>query len=770
MKKPEFKNIFKNKVRMCSASAATITLAAHLLLIMFAGSWIIFKHVLKQNAQLTAVTENRPKLERRKLQSPERVEQLQKRALSSRIVSKKISFSNPEFVLPDTGEVGALKTQKSGLPGFDASRALRNLSRSSGVRPSYIDFFGIRAESEKAVFLIDASAAMLGDSTGGFLTYDYIKSEMTRIASELKPSMLFNLIFYDRQRVYMFRSQLVPGSRENIKAFSEWAQKINKDPAHSGLAEDQDNYQRPAPYSTAVGSDCTDWLQALQAALEQHADTVFLLCAEWGKHSIGPEKRRLLRDFSLWELLSGSGQASVRGSPVLLDDRKLRDDLLKQAVETIQKDEELRKKAGLAAEFLHDIPEYIQYPADQILDHAETVSRIQYSAAQLTLPQMNVVRLVPEGVTGKSDEFTIHMRDLVRSYKGELVFFSGEEAARRQREAARSETTPAEEEEVLISKTVERAEIPASNVKFIDAAATGSKIAFVLDASAGMLSAETGGTNTYEWIKRQLMKAVSELQPGTLFNVVVYDQKQVALFRSQMKSESTGLSDWLAGINRDAARPGLRPEQSNYTPAQVYETAIGADVQSLPYALQAAMEERADTILVVSTGMGPQPVSLAKAARLLDFSIWNALGGSSGSPEDADEEGNPVTGTGSGASSGGQLRALQQDRKMYTSLLKQTLDRIAAEKKARQDAGLPPGFVPDILNSIEYPRGQVLTHIATVCGVNYTSQELPLPGIHFFCLQEPGKKPERETMRDLSGLTRPYNGTIQIFDNTSATR
>ena len=38
------------------------------------------------------------------------------------------------------------------------------------------------------------------------------------------------------------------------------------------------------------------------------------------------------------------------------------------------------------------------------------------------------------------------------------------------------------------------------------------------------------------------------------------------------------------------ARPGLRSEQNGYTPARVYETAIGEDVQSLLYAVQAAME------------------------------------------------------------------------------------------------------------------------------------------------------------------------------------
>lgn len=758
VKKQKLSNLFKNRIRSYSAQAAAVTAAVHLLLIVFAGSVVAVRYVQKQNAQLTAGTESRPRLERRKLQSPARIEQLQKRALTSRIVSKKVSFSNPEFVFPDTGTPGVLKTQKSGLPGFDAGRALRNLSRSPGIRPSYINFFGIRGESEKAVFIIDASSAMLDSSTGGAAAYEYIKNELVRITSELNPAVLFNLILYDGQRVSLFRSQLVPAAKENTAALAAWIQEINSDPARPGLPEERNNYRRPEePYKTAVGADASCWLLALQAAFEQKADSIFLLCADWGSHSISPEKRRLLRDFSLWELLSGGGQVSVRGSPVLRDDRKLRDDLLKQAVEAIRKDEESRKKAGLPSEFLHDIPAYIQYPADQILDHAAAVCRARYVSG----PQVHVVRLIAEGEGGKSDYCAVNMRDLVRKYKGEFGVFSSEQALRKQKTFAQFDDSKPSSS----SAEIKPPEIPVSTVKLLGIEAPGSKVVFVLDASAGMLSPKTGGTNTYALIKQNIVRAVSQLQSGTLFNVIAYDGRQVALFRSRMTAApgDKELAEWLAGLNSNAARPGLTPAQNNYTPLRTYETALGADAQSLPYALQAALEEQADTIFIISAGIGPQPVSLEKAIRLLDFSVWNSLGGASGNPEEEDESGNPVSGSGTAAASGGQLQALQQDRRMYAALLKQTLDRIAAEKKARQDAGLPPGFVPDILNSIEYPRGQVLGHISAVGNFNYVSQGLDMPVIHFICLQEEAARPAKETVRDLAGLTKPCNGTTRFF-------
>jgi hypothetical protein len=114
------------------------------------------------------------------------------------------------------------------------------------------------------------------------------------------------------------------------------------------------------------------------------------------------------------------------------------------------------------------------------------------------------------------------------------------------------------------------------------------------------------------------------------------------------------------------------------------------------------------------------------------------------------------------------LQSLQQDKKMWSALLKQTLDRIEAEKKARKNAGLPPGFVPDILNSIEYSSGQALEHISAVSRQHYASRELREPVINFLCLTESGAGPSRRLSRDLMGLARPYEGSITFFNAPGA--
>ncbi|NOU35684.1 MAG: hypothetical protein HOO88_02775 [Kiritimatiellaceae bacterium] len=754
----------KLKSRSTSFKAAALSLTFHALLVFFAGSIVAVHYIQKQNAEFTVSTAS-PKQERRQT-AKAKPEPPREMIRPTKIVSRSVSVSAPTFTAPTVAapdnKPKHASSQKFSLPAAQAGRDVEAISGRFGGGTPQINFFGISTEGEKFVFVIDASAGMLTPETGGLPAYNYIKDTLCQTITKLPAAVLYNVILYDGGKISLFRPQPVPATKGNNAALSKWIQAVNQDSSAAGLANEQDNYRRPEPYPTAVGSDSAGWLLSLQAAFEQRPDNVFILTSDWGKHNISPAKQRLLRDFSLWELLSGGGAASVGGSSILRDDRKLRDDLLKRAVETIQKQADSRKNAGLPGEFLHDIPAYIEYPADQILDHAEGVYRTQYMPYQLERPRVHVVRLLSEGSNSNSDYFMTYMRNLVRRYNGEFEAFSG-------RQSASSVNGLQESVADQTADMTQNPEAPVSPVKFLGANADGSRIAFILDASAGMLSVKTGGTNTYALIKDCIIKAVAELQPGTLFNVIAYDRKQVTQFRSQMApvSQSRELADWLKNLNSSVARSGLRPEQNNYTPTNVYDTAIGADVQSLPYAVQAAMEEQADAIFIVSTGIGPQPVSPEKAARLLDFSIWNSLGGSSGNVGEEDENGNPVI-TGTAATSGGKLQSLQQDKKLAAALLKQTLDRIAAEKKARQEAGLSSNFVPDILNSIEYPRGQIMSHIATVCKLNYVSQGLTVPVMNFICLQEAGKTPIREVPRELTGLTKPYSGTALFFKGPDA--
>ncbi|MFA7369727.1 MAG: hypothetical protein WC334_08800, partial [Kiritimatiellales bacterium] len=642
MKKRNLSTLLKNKTRSYSAQAAITSFVIHLLIIIFAGSVVAVRYVQKQNAELIARTENRPKLERKKLQASARVEQLQKRALTSKLVSKKVSVANPEFVLPDTGKIGALKTQKLRLPGADAGRALNSLSRAPGIGPSRIDFFGVRAEGEKVVFIIDASAAMLDERTGGAATYEYIKDELSKIVSGLKPAMLFNLVFYDQQRVYMFRPNLVPATRETAGELTEWMQAVNRDPAQAGLLPEQNNYQAPVLYDTAVGADAQGWLLALQAALEQQSDTVMILGPGWGHHHISPEKATRLLDYALWELLAGN---VISGAPALTADRKLRDDLLKEAATAIQQEEKLHATKTGPAGFVRNIARYVEYSKTQILDHLDSVCQAGYSARGLSKPNIYYVCLAETANQVVAGATTRYLWALTGKYNGKLEFLRRDSGAA----VANAESPVSPAEEVPESKPV------VSPVDFFSIQGTGSRIAFVLDASPGMLTEERGGVASYSFIKEQMLKCAAGIQTGAQFNVILHDGQQIALFQPQMvpadPASIAALNEWLQPVNSDLTKAGLPENTVNKAPVTDYGTVIGTDSSGWLLAMQAAMEQQADLIFMTGSGWGDQPVSREKGRKLLDFSVWNSWGsgGTAGSAgeetvtEEVDENGNITT-------------------------------------------------------------------------------------------------------------------------------
>ncbi|MFA7257777.1 MAG: hypothetical protein WC047_09415, partial [Kiritimatiellales bacterium] len=567
MKKRNLNNLLKNKTRSYSAQAALTSFGIHALLIIFAVSIVAVHYVQKQNAELIAHTESHPKLERQKLQAPERVEQLQKRALTSKLVSKKVSFANPEFVLPDTGKISSLRTQKTSLPGIDAGRILKNLSRTPGIGPSRINFFGIRAEGEKVCFVIDASAVMLDPSTGGQETYEYIKSELGKIVSGMKPAMLFNLIFYDQQHVFMFHPNLVSATKTTAGALGEWVKAVNADPEQPGLSADQNNYTPPMVYETALGTDAQGWLLAIQSAMEQQPDVILTLGSGWEHHHISGEKATRLLDYAMWELLAGN---IISGASVLEPDRKLRDDLLKSASDAIQEEEKNRKAEGLPEGFVRDIAQYVEYSKDQVLDHLEAVCNASYTAHGLSRPYVDFVCLTEAENQVVAGGTLNNLRALTARYNGQFDFL------RREVEEVKPEESNSSAPDGFAPETTD---LPASPVTCFGAETEGSRVAFILDASKDMLSDETGGAYSYSIIKEQIEKSVAALPGSVRFNVFLYNGRQLALFRPDMVQAGTNtvaeLKEWLDPVGADPEHPGVPNGVATNVAVKDYGTTVG---------------------------------------------------------------------------------------------------------------------------------------------------------------------------------------------------
>jgi len=662
--------------------------------------------------------------------------------------------------------MGKISTQKFDEPFARSTRDFRALSGGIGLGAPQFKFLGIRGEGEKVVFLLDASEQMLTVESGGKSACAYIKGQLDEVLSKLPSAVLFNVLLYDGKMVDGFRPRMVPVTEKSRSELMEWIAPIFGGESQMGLSEEQNTYVSETVYETAMGDESREWVRALQAALEERPDAIFIVGRNWGRHSISREKGERLIDFTLWQLLSGTGQQSVGGSPVLQSDRDLRDSLIQQAVEAIKDEEDQRRLSQNPSQFLRDLISYIQYSEDQIFDHIDEVIRTVYTDLNLAPPQVHCVRLVSDAEEGVLDSSASKMRQLADHYAGEFAFLNGPDAVKRMRLGAEGK-----EEELVETEQVEAADVPESKVNFFGIRAEGSRVAFVLDVSDEMSKEATGGTNTLTFLKGQLAGMAGTLSTGTLFNVILCDGDRVALFRPKMvlAEESSDLQEWLEGIDG-----GISEEQSNYSFSAVYDTAIGSDIQGVPLAVQAAMEQRADAILVLAGGLGNLRVGREKARRLLNFSIVDALGGTENPDlleEDGEEGSEDVAGVGGAAGAkGGLLRPLEEDKQQRSELIGLALKRIEDEIQRREDAGLPPGFVHDILSYIQYLPVHILDHLMVVAESWYPEQddERLLPTIDFSLLVEPGSRIPRDELRVFRQMMKAYSGEMVLFQGASS--
>ena len=168
-----------------------------------------------------------------------------------------------------------------------------------------------------------------------------------------------------------------------------------------------------------------------------------------------------------------------------------------------------------------------------------------------------------------------------------------------------------------------------SSVNFFGIQAKGERIAILVDVSVSMIEEQRGSFNGYLRVKQRVGDVIDALKDGTLFNVIVFADA-CSVMDTKMVYASTE--------TRSKAKLFLRPfntegnyglDVGNYTGAKGGVRAIGGTTR-LDLALSAAMEEGADTILIISDGL-PQvekardPAAIqAHQARLEQWNQQNA--------------------------------------------------------------------------------------------------------------------------------------------------
>ena len=287
------------------SSAALVSLAIHAVLIVVALTFVAVTVVTKEDKAFEAKPVNRPKMALKKLQVPVNIKKksVKKPKLRKRIVVQpKMNQSVPDIKMPEiTGVKGGLGGGvAAGLGGGDAL----------GFAMPEIEIFGVKGRGEKIFLILDTGDHMLIDEMGGIPAYTLIKSEMIRIVEELPPTALFNIGVFFGGRVHTLFPSLMSASRGNAAKAKAWLEPLNSsddavksgkfglDTLGPGGVNKSGDYRigkfaKPLKKGGAVyGEYWTGgrvWYDATMVAMQQQADTVFILSNAWGNQRVALE-------------------------------------------------------------------------------------------------------------------------------------------------------------------------------------------------------------------------------------------------------------------------------------------------------------------------------------------------------------------------------------------------------------------------------------------------------------------------------------------------
>ncbi len=280
----------KKKKRIVNSSAVLLSIGIHVLFILLAGGMVALKFYKKRGAGFQ-VEEQKPKLERRKLQMPVKTEPFMEQMTKPKArTTTRITANAPQMVnIPEQGEyvkMAPMPTFKGGYTNFvqmDRTIEFNAKYRDVSFGISSVDFFGTRGKAEKVVIVVDASKSMLFDERGGAQSYEMVQEDLREVVGNMRSATLFNMVLFDEDRVALFNPAMLPATPSAKTNVLAWVGGINTNLAQVGLDAKLANYTPARQYDIPMSTtDTSGWLKGLQAALEMKPEIIFVLSADWG--------------------------------------------------------------------------------------------------------------------------------------------------------------------------------------------------------------------------------------------------------------------------------------------------------------------------------------------------------------------------------------------------------------------------------------------------------------------------------------------------------
>jgi hypothetical protein len=146
-----------------------------------------------------------------------------------------------------------------------------------GLGVSAVDFFGIKKQGERVMFIVDGGASMVEPERGDLPGYDRVKQELVAMIDGLSPGTFFNIIVFGRD-IDLYAPRMVVATADNTAQVQAWIGPYWR--LMDGKIE------RRGPFRKNYQPEMLDWNGdggsarmdlALATALEMRADLIFMI-------------------------------------------------------------------------------------------------------------------------------------------------------------------------------------------------------------------------------------------------------------------------------------------------------------------------------------------------------------------------------------------------------------------------------------------------------------------------------------------------------------
>lgn len=272
----------KKEKRGLLSQVFIIVAIIQVVLLITMGSVIVTQSIITEEKKFDAPP-TIEKVDQARKETRVRVQQQQKKTQK---LTRRISITNPQntnlpqvnITLPPTMSMGA------------GISAISNIDMTSkfNIVTTTVDIGGIKSKTEKVLICIDTGKYLMTDERGGLDTYKAIREDIKKLINNLPPTVLFNLMAYSTEygtSINMFQPSLVAATSANKKMACDFVEPLNA--SLSRLGPGGNNYKLKYPFlpqppdSNHYSQYASNIYRIYQAALEQGADTIYILTTSW---------------------------------------------------------------------------------------------------------------------------------------------------------------------------------------------------------------------------------------------------------------------------------------------------------------------------------------------------------------------------------------------------------------------------------------------------------------------------------------------------------